>query len=165
MTDRTIADGAAWSAGPVAAPTATAPPVGQPSATTSLRWLVDRFASGTPGVTNAMVVSADGLPLLASTGLDRAGTDQLGAVAAGLASLTGGASTVLGGGGVRQTVVEMVNGYLLVATIASGGVLAALTDAEADLGLVGYEIAVLADQVGAQLSPALRAALSRSPAL
>ena len=51
-------------------------------------WLVGNFASRTPGVAHALVVSADGLPVAASERLDRPKADQLAAIASGLASLT-----------------------------------------------------------------------------
>ena len=31
-------------------------------------WLIDNFAQSTPGVTHALIVSADGLPLIAAGG-------------------------------------------------------------------------------------------------
>ena len=34
------------------------------------RWLVDNFAMSTPGVTHALIVSSDGLPLIAWAGYD-----------------------------------------------------------------------------------------------
>ena len=33
-------------------------------------WLIDNFAASTPGVTHALIVSSDGLPLIASRGID-----------------------------------------------------------------------------------------------
>jgi uncharacterized protein len=40
-------------------------------------WLVDNFANRTPGVAHALVMSADGLPVVASERLDRPKADQL----------------------------------------------------------------------------------------
>jgi Roadblock/LC7 domain len=45
-----------------------------------------------PGVAHAMVVSADGLSIAVSERLDRAMTDQLAAIASGVASLSQGAA-------------------------------------------------------------------------
>jgi uncharacterized protein len=47
-------------------------------------WLVDNFANRTLGVAHALVVSADGLPVVASERLDRPKADQLAAIASGL---------------------------------------------------------------------------------
>jgi uncharacterized protein len=82
--------------------------------------------------------------------------EQLAAVVSGLASLTVGASMILGAGQVQQTLVEMANGYLLVMAIRDGAHLAVLSAAGSDLGQVGYEMALLVERVGAALSPAAR---------
>jgi uncharacterized protein len=58
-------------------------------------WLVGNFATKTPGVAHAMVVSADGLPVAVSDRLDRPMADQLAAMASGLAGLTRGAARLL----------------------------------------------------------------------
>jgi predicted regulator of Ras-like GTPase activity (Roadblock/LC7/MglB family) len=48
-----------------------------------LNWLIANFAKRTPGVAYAMVVSADGLPVVVSERLDRPMADQLAAIASG----------------------------------------------------------------------------------
>ena len=87
-------------------------------------WLVGNFANRTPGVAHALVVSADGLPVAASQRLDRAKADQLAAIASGLASLTQGGARCIEGGLVKQTVVEMDRGLLVVMAISDGSCLA-----------------------------------------
>jgi predicted regulator of Ras-like GTPase activity (Roadblock/LC7/MglB family) len=57
---------------------------------------------------------------------------------------------------VRQTVVAMQRGHFVVMSIRDGSVLAALSSREADIGMVGYEMARLAKQAGELLTPALR---------
>jgi predicted regulator of Ras-like GTPase activity (Roadblock/LC7/MglB family) len=91
--------------------------------------------------------------------LDRARADQLAAVASGLASLTQGASRCFGGGVVTQTVVEMEKGLLLVMEIGDGSALAVLAALTSDIGLIGYEMALMVAQCGEVLTPALRAEL------
>jgi predicted regulator of Ras-like GTPase activity (Roadblock/LC7/MglB family) len=81
-------------------------------------WLVGNFANRTPGVAHAMVVSADGLPVAVSQRLDRPRADQLAAIASGLASLTQGGARCIEGGLVKQTVVEMDRGLLVVMAIS-----------------------------------------------
>lgn len=125
----------------------------------NLSWLVESFTDKVPGVARALVVSADGLPMVMSRGLDRVSGDQLSAIASGLSSLTSGAARVLQAGEVRQTIVEMGAGFLFVAQISDGSILAVLTSPEADLGLVGYEMALLVARVGDALTPSLRAEL------
>ena len=58
----------------------------------NLNWLLGNFATSTPGVAHAMVVSADGLPVAVSERLDRTMADQLAAIASGVASLSQGAA-------------------------------------------------------------------------
>jgi len=125
----------------------------------SVNWLVSSFVRRLPGVAHAIVVSSDGLLMAVSERLDRARADQLAAVASGLASLTQGASRCFGGGKVNQTVVEMDKGFLLVMSIGDGSVAAALAAPTVDIGLVGYEMAMLAAQCGEVLTPGLRAEL------
>lgn len=125
----------------------------------NLSWLVESFTDKVPGVARALVVSADGLAMVMSRGLDRVSGDQLSAIASGLSSLTSGAARVLQAGEVRQTIVEMGAGFLFVAQISDGSILAVLTSPEADLGLVGYEMALLVARVGDALTPSLRAEL------
>jgi len=125
----------------------------------NLGWLVDNFTAKVPGVANTLVVSVDGLPVALSRHLDRASADQLAAIASGLASLTQGAARCLGAGGVRQLIVEMQQGFMFVMAISDGSVLTVLAAPTADLGLVGYEMALLVARVGSALTPAVRTEL------
>jgi uncharacterized protein len=93
-------------------------------------------------------VSSDGLLMAASSSLPGERGEQLAAVSSGLASLAIGAAHLLGGGGVLQTVVEMENGYLMLMSVGDGSNLAVLTQTAADIGQVGYEMALLVDRVG-----------------
>ncbi len=121
-----------------------------------LGWLLDRFVDRTPGAAHSVVVSADGLLLAGSQGLPRDRGEQLAAVVSGLASLTVGASMILGAGQVQQTLVEMADGFLLVMAVRDGAHLAVLAAGDSDLGQIGYEMALLVDRVGAALTPAAR---------
>jgi predicted regulator of Ras-like GTPase activity (Roadblock/LC7/MglB family) len=106
-----------------------------------------------------MVVSADGLPVAVSDRLDRPMADQLAAIASGLASLTQGAARVLDRGLVKQTVVEMDRGLLIVMVISDGSCLTVLATAPCEVGVVAYQMAVLVTRVGEVLTPTLRAEL------
>ena len=122
----------------------------------SLDWLVSNFARDVPGVTHAVLVSADGLRMAASAHLPVDRAEQLAAVTSGLASLSAGVSGLFDGGGVLQSVVEMQRGYLLLMSVGEGSHLAALTSAGCDIGQVGYEMALLVDRVGASVQAAPR---------
>ena len=52
------------------------------------------------------------------------------------------------GGAVRQTIIEMESGFLLVAAAGSGTCLAVIAGPDADLGLVAYEMAILVRRTG-----------------
>jgi predicted regulator of Ras-like GTPase activity (Roadblock/LC7/MglB family) len=58
--------------------------------------------------------------------------------------------------------IEMEHGFLFMTGIADGSCLAVSATATADVGLVGYELAVAAGRIGALLTPALRLELQRS---
>ncbi|MGH3800795.1 MAG: roadblock/LC7 domain-containing protein [Pseudonocardiaceae bacterium] len=122
-------------------------------------WLVDSFVERVPGVAHAVVVSADGLLLVASSGLPRDRADQLAAVTSGLVSLTQGAARCFEAGGVIQTVVGMERGIVLTMVISDGSSLAVLASPSCDIGLIGYEMTLLVDRAGKLLTPELRAQL------
>jgi predicted regulator of Ras-like GTPase activity (Roadblock/LC7/MglB family) len=128
-------------------------------------WLVSDFANRVPGVAHAIVVSADGLLVAASNRLPIDRADQLAAVASGLISLTQGAARCFEAGAVRETVVEMERGVMLVMSISDGSSLAVLANPRCDIGQVAYEMALLVDRVGRTLTPELRAQLKGSSGL
>jgi predicted regulator of Ras-like GTPase activity (Roadblock/LC7/MglB family) len=89
----------------------------------NLDWLVTRFVDEVPDAAHAILSS-------------------------GLASLAVGASRLFDGGVVLQTIVEMEHGYLMLMSVGDGSNLAVLTQEAADIGQVGYEMALLVDRVG-----------------
>src|SRR3954451_16484240 len=125
----------------------------------NVSWLVDNFVDRTPGVSEAVVVSSDGLPMAMSRALDRDAADRFAAVAAGLIGLAYGAAGRFGGGAVHEIIVEMENAFLFVTGISDGSCLAVVAEAGCDPGLVGYEMALLGEKAGTALTPELRAEL------
>lgn len=125
----------------------------------NLGWLLNSFVGTAPGVRQAVVFSADGLPMVRSDAMDRDSADRFAAVASGLVGLAYGASERFGGGRVNEVIVEMEALLLLVTGISDGSCLAVIADAESDLGLVGYEMAVFGERAGTVLTPELRAEL------
>jgi predicted regulator of Ras-like GTPase activity (Roadblock/LC7/MglB family) len=123
-----------------------------------LDWLLVDFVRGTAGTRHAVVVSGDGLRLAASQDVNAALGDQLAAVTSGLLSLAQGVARSFGAGPVRQTIVEMAGGYLFVTSISEGSMLAVFAERTCDMGMIGYEMTVLAARVGHLLTPARRAA-------
>jgi predicted regulator of Ras-like GTPase activity (Roadblock/LC7/MglB family) len=118
------------------------------SSTRELDWVVSRFVEDVPSAAHAILVSADGLLMAASSGIPGDRAEQVAAVSSGLASLAVGAARLFDGGAVLQTVVEMEQGYLLLMSVGDGSHLAVLTQDSADIGQVGYEMALLVDRVG-----------------
>ncbi len=58
---------------------------------------------------------------------------------------------------MRQTIIEMTSGFLFVSAAGQGTCLAVLTGAEADIGQVAYEMAVLVQRTGDHLQVNMRA--------
>jgi uncharacterized protein len=128
--------------------------------TSELAWLIDNLTRQVPDIAHAILVSADGLPMARSANFPADRADQLAAIASGLTSLTQGAARCFGAGEVRQMVVEMDQGYLVVMSVSHGSCIAALASATCDLGQVGYEMSLLISRVATALTPALRTALA-----
>jgi len=122
----------------------------------NVNWLVSNFVDRVPGVTEAIVVSADGLPMAKSDGLDRDAADRFAAVASGLIGLSYGAAGRFGGGRVNEIIIEMEHAFIFVTGISDGSCLAVVAAATCDVGLVGYEMAALVERVGPVLTPQLR---------
>ena len=129
------------------------------TAAINVNWLVTNFVERVPGVSEAVVVSSDGLPIAMSGGLDRDAADRFAAVASGLIGLAYGAAGRFGGGRVNEVIIEMEHAFLFVTGVSDGSCLAIVADAECDVGLVGYEMAVLVEKTGQFLTPQLRAEL------
>lgn len=121
----------------------------------SFGWLLNTFVAETAGVSHALAVSADGIKLAASEGLNGAIADQFAAITSGLSSLTMGAARCFGEPGVDRIMIEMTNSFLLIATINEGSVLGVVAGKDHDLGMVAYEMTMFADRAGRVLTPAL----------
>ena len=122
----------------------------------NVNWLITNFVERVPGVTEAVVVSSDGLPIAKSQGLDRDAADRFAAVSSGLIGLAYGAAGRFGGGAVHEVIVEMENAFIFVTGISDGSCLAIVAASTCDVGLVGYEMALLVERVGPVLTPELR---------
>ncbi|HEX6677039.1 MAG TPA: roadblock/LC7 domain-containing protein [Actinomycetes bacterium] len=125
----------------------------------NLNWFVSNFARSTPGVAHAAVVTSDGLLIAASERLDRERADQLAAITSGLVSLAAGAATHLNGGTVKETVVDMEEGFLFVMTISDGSCLSVIATKSCEISVVAYGMAVLVARASHLLTPTLRAEL------
>lgn len=126
--------------------------------TGELNWLLDDLTHRVGSVRQAVLLSTDGLAVAFSSGLTQEDAEHLSAVAAGFQSLARGAGRHFGGGDVRQTIVEMETAFLFVTAAGQGTCLAVLSDADADVGQVAYEMAMLVKRVGQHIAVAPRMA-------
>jgi uncharacterized protein len=139
-------------------------PDGLSAAASDVNWLLERFVAETDGVQQAVGVSSDGLLMAVSPAMVPAMADKLSAAISGLTSLAVSLSRLLAKGALRQVIVELGQGFVLVSSIQDGSCLGVVTGAGADLALVGYESAMLAHRVGALLTPELISELKTSVA-
>jgi uncharacterized protein len=130
--------------------------VGQNNSNATLDWLLDDLIERVPSAQQAVVLSSDGLLIGASGDLTREDGEHLAAMAAGFQSLARSASRHFRAGAVRQTVIEMDEAFLFVTAAGQGACLAVLSAADADIGLIAYEMAMLVIRVGQALSTPTR---------
>lgn len=123
-----------------------------------LGWLLDDLTERLTSVHQALVLSRDGLVVAASRNMSREDADHLSALAAGVQSLARGAGLQFGGGVVRQTIIEMGSAFLFLMAAGEGTCLALLTAADADMGLMAYEMAMLIRRMGKHLTAPARSA-------
>ncbi|NLA36502.1 MAG: roadblock/LC7 domain-containing protein [Actinobacteria bacterium] len=125
----------------------------------NVSFLVANFAERVPGVRDAIVLSADGLLMAMSPTLSREAGDRFAAAASGMIGLAYGASAPFGAGRVTEVIVELEFGFIFVTGIGDGSSMAVVAESGCDVGLVGYEMARLAERCGSVLTPELRAEL------
>jgi uncharacterized protein len=120
-----------------------------------LAWLLDDLVMRVPHISQAAFFSQDGLLLCSSRSLQRDDAEHLAALAAGLQSLARGASMHFGGD-VRQTIIEMTSGFLLVSAAGQGTCLAVVAGNDADFAQVAYEMQSLVQRTSDHLQVNVR---------
>lgn len=121
-----------------------------------LAWLLDDLVDRVAHAERGIVLSNDGLLIAASKDLSREEAEHLAAAAAGFQSLARGTGRYIGGGTVRQTIVELEKAFFFVTAAGKGACLAVQAATDADVGLIAYEMARLVTSVGKFLSTPLR---------
>ena len=124
--------------------------------TASMNWVLDDLVRRVDGIRQAVVLSRDGLTLGASSTLSREDAEHMAAVAAGIQSLARGAALRFDGGQPRQAIIQMDKALLFVMAAAQGSCLAVICPANADHGLVVYEMAMLVKRLGQYLATSPR---------
>ncbi|MFI9154056.1 roadblock/LC7 domain-containing protein [Streptomyces sp. NPDC053367] len=145
-----------------AAPEEPAAPEDLRAAAADFTWLLNRFATETAGVVDAIAVSSDGLLIAVAQLRERAHSERLAAIVSGLTSLAAGASGNYGLGALNKVIIDLEGGHVLVSAIGSGAVLGVVADKEAKLGNIAYEMTLFANRAGAALSPQLVLELKNS---
>jgi predicted regulator of Ras-like GTPase activity (Roadblock/LC7/MglB family) len=138
-------------------------PFGATSTGQELSWLLDDLASRVDDIQQAVILSRDGLTVAASESLSREDAEHLAALAAGVQSLARGAGEHFSLGDVRQTIIELERAFLFVTAAGHGSCLAVMCPANADAGLVAYEMAMLVKRAGPHLAAQPRLTERRFP--
>lgn len=131
-------------------------PAGAPG--TGLGWLLDDLVARTGQVRQAVLLTADGLPLSSSEGMRRRDVEHLAAVCSGFHALARSAGERFDAGEVRQTMVMLDDAYLFITPAGHGSRLAVLSEAGTDVGQLAHEMALLVRRLGRHLDTATRTA-------
>ncbi|MFD1830113.1 MULTISPECIES: roadblock/LC7 domain-containing protein [Streptomyces] len=92
----------------------------------------------------------------------RGSSADLATIVSGLGSLTQGASKLMDGGAVKQTMVAMDEGSLFVMSISDGSLLGVHAAPDCDMSVVAYHMALFVGRAGHVLTPELRTELRTS---
>ncbi len=115
---------------------------------TTLAELVHGLA-GRPGVTAAVVASPDGLPITQAGTVSDA--EALAALTVTIARTATRLSEAGGLGGASRLVVECANGLAIFGVVRGGNWLLVLTEADADIGRLLYDLRQEGPALAAQL--------------
>lgn len=118
-------------------------------------WLLNRFATDTAGVLEAVAVSSDGLLIAMSATRPRAEADRLAAITSAIVSLAAGASHVFDLGGSNKIIIDLDRAYVLVRALHVGSSMGVLAAKDVDLGALAYEMTMFARRTGELLTPQL----------
>ncbi|MGV9254712.1 roadblock/LC7 domain-containing protein [Streptomyces sp. NPDC003697] len=135
-------------------PESTSAPKGAPG--TDLGWMLDDLVARTEHVRQAVLLTADGLPLSCSEGMRRRDVEHLAAICSGFHGLARSAGDRFEAGAVRQTMVMLDDAYLFITPAGHGSRLAVLSEAQTDVGQLAHEMALLVRRLGRHLDAAAR---------
>lgn len=124
-------------------------------------WMINKFVERVPGVTHALILSADGLPLTSSASVSSDGAEQLAAIASGLLGLARNSAALFGKGSCELIMIRLSRGYFLFMGIGESAGLAVLTSAGLSMKNVAYEMTQFVDTAVHALTPKVRADLRR----
>ncbi|MFI0796966.1 roadblock/LC7 domain-containing protein [Micromonospora rubida] len=126
----------------------------------NLSYLLTNNLAQVRGISQVVAVSADGLLLAWTDGLNREAAERIAAVAAGMSSLLNGAARDLGAGPVEGNITHLAEGFLILRAVSNGASLLALAARGADIACVTLEVARFAEEVAHHLTPAFAGSLA-----
>jgi predicted regulator of Ras-like GTPase activity (Roadblock/LC7/MglB family) len=113
---------------------------------------LDVLVGALPQAGGAVLLSADGLMLDASTAIDQDLSDHLSAIAAGIHAMAAAGGRLNGARQVVQTVVEMEHRLLVVMPVTATTMLAVVFDAVSDLSAVCERITTFAHDLARRMA-------------
>lgn len=128
-----------------------------------LNWLLDDLVERLAGVRLAVVLSTDGMLLGHSSKMDRTEAEHFAAMSSTLHGLARSAGARFDGGSVRQAVIELDRAVLFVTSAGDNACIAVQAAADANLGMVAYEMNLTVQRVGTHLSTGSRGGTGAEP--
>ncbi|MFD8816137.1 roadblock/LC7 domain-containing protein [Streptomyces sp. NPDC059627] len=122
-----------------------------------LGWILDELVAA-PHARHAVVLSADGLAVVASDGVHKDLADRISATSAGLQALSRNGAVFVRDQGTawQQTMVQYEDGFLFVIAAGHGSHLVAAATAEVDVLGFSYRMADTVKRLGPELAVAPR---------
>jgi predicted regulator of Ras-like GTPase activity (Roadblock/LC7/MglB family) len=119
----------------------------------TLGWMLDD-ALKMPETRHAVLLSADGLLMAHSAGIDRDDAERHAAAMSALQALARATAEFCGQTGAqwRQTVSEFAGGYVFLAAAGPGAYLAVSATARVDMEAVSFRIQALVQRLGKELT-------------
>ncbi len=119
----------------------------------NLGWMLDD-ALKMPETRHAVLLSADGLLMAHSAGIDRDDAERHAAAMSALQSLARATAEFCGQGSAewQQTVSEFTDGYVFLAAAGPGAYLAVSATARVDMEAVSFRIQELVQRLGKELT-------------
>lgn len=130
----------------------------------NLGWMLDD-ALKMPETRHAVLLSADGLLMAHSAGIDRDDAERHAAAMSALQSLARATAEFCGQTSAewQQTVSEFVGGYVFLAAAGPGAYLAVSATARVDMEAVSFRLQELVQRLGKELTSPPRQAEPASP--
>ncbi|WP_181801415.1 roadblock/LC7 domain-containing protein [Streptomyces shenzhenensis] len=130
-----------------------------------LGWMLDEELLAQPGVLRAMVLSADGLPVVCSKDIDRsqdiprAMSERVAAAVTGLQAVSqestefaskprSGADEPFSAGPWQRTLIQYEQAYIIIIAARAGTYLAVAMSQKADVEAVSYQMEKVVDRIG-----------------